>query len=505
MTEETDWIGGQLTAQAVPPDENRWIETYGGSRSYQEFRFGVRNYYRRHFALTDAARGNEKLNPGNGNVSVLCHEPRVALAVLQEMLAPHITANRLMLLLNTRAVAADVDGNVVRAVMVRSDSGAETVLRGHFFLDATELGDLLPITKTEYVTGAESRSATGELHAPETAQPLNMQAITHCFAMGYADGEDHTIEKPVEYDSWREYMPKMTPPWPGRLFSLETTDPISLKTRRRSFNPMDSTDGENLWSYRRIRDRANFKKDVFPSDITLVNWPQNDYWLGNICAVSEEEARQHRARAKQLSLSWLYWLQTAVPREDGKIGWPGLYLCNDIMGTNDGLAKYPYIRESRRIQAEFTVVEAHVGKAQRKIQVNRPSEELKAEVFADSVGIGYYRIDLHPSTGGNNYIDIDSLPFQIPLGALIPRRMENLLPACKNLGVTHITNGCYRLHPVEWNIGESAGALAAYCIEKSESPRAVRNKTALLNDFQQRLENQGVRLAWPDQERPTKI
>ena len=55
---------------------------------------------------------------------------------------------------------------------------------------------------------------------------------------------------------------------------------------------------------------------------------------------------------------------------------------------------------------------------------------------------------LHPSTGGDNYIDISSLPFQIPLGALIPERVTNLLPACKNLGVTHITNGCYRLHPV---------------------------------------------------------
>ena len=35
-------------------------------------------------------------------------------------------------------------------------------------------------------------------------------------------------------------------------------------------------------------------------------------------------------------------------------------------------------------------------------------------------------------------------------------------PACKNIGTTHITNGCYRLHPVEWNIGEAAGALAAF-------------------------------------------
>jgi len=56
--------------------------------------------------------------------------------------------------------------------------------------------------------------------------------------------------------------------------------------------------------------------------------------------------------------------------------------------------------------------------------------EVQAAEFKDSVGIGSYRIDLHFSTGGNNAIDISSLPFQIPLGALLPQRVENLLPAC---------------------------------------------------------------------------
>src|SRR5262249_30818303 len=74
----------------------------------------------------------------------------------------------------------------------------------------------------------------------------------------------------------------------------------------------------------------------------------------------------------------------------------------------------------------------------------------------------------------NNYLDISSLPFQIPLGALIPQRVENLLPGCKNLGVTHLTNGCFRLHPVEWNVGEAAGMLAAYCLRKKLQPRGVR-------------------------------
>ena len=103
-----------------------------------------------------------------------------------------------------------------------------------------------------------------------------------------------------------------------------------------------------------------------------------------------------------------------------------------------------------------------------------------------------------------NYIDISCYPFQIPLGSLIPQRVENLLPACKNLGVTHITNGCYRLHPVEWNIGEAAGALAAYCLDKGSTPRQVRNTETQLRDFQNLLAaDLGVPLEWPPYARRT--
>jgi hypothetical protein len=94
-------------------------------------------------------------------------------------------------------------------------------------------------------------------------------------------------------------------------------------------------------------------------------------------------------------------------------------------------------------------------------------------------------------------VDFDARPFQIPLGALIPRRIENLLPACKNIGTTHVTNGCYRLHPVEWSIGEAAGALAAFAFARRVSPRAVRNSPALLSEFQKSLRDDGVVLEWP--------
>ena len=122
---------------------------------------------------------------------------------------------------------------------------------------------------------------------------------------------------------------------------------------------------------------------------------------------------------------------------------------------------------------------------------------VRATQFADSVGIGSYHMDLHITTTGDHSQFGSTLPFQIPLGALIPRRVENLLPACKNLGVTHLTNGCFRLHPVEWNIGEATGALVAFCVAQKRSPREVRNKTELLADFQKLLRNDGVRLEWP--------
>jgi len=495
LTEETDWIGGQLTAQAVPPDENQWIETHGGTKSYQELRTRIREYYRRNFPLTEAARAKQYLNPGNGDVSRLCHEPRVSLAVLHEMLAPYVASSRVQVLLRHVPVSAATDADMVGAVRVRSlESGYELNLIGPYFVDATETGELLPLTKTEYVTGAESQKATGELHAKPDADPQNMQAFTCCFAMEYLHGEDHTIEQPREWEFWRDYVPPLTPPWSGKLLDLVASNPRNLEPRKMGFDPSAST---GWFRYRRIVDRGNFVPGTYVGDVTLVNWPQNDYLLGNPFECLPGVSINHVVSAKQLSLSLLYWLQTKCPRPDGGEGWKGLKLRPDIVGTEDGLAKYPYIRESRRIKAEFTILEQHVGADARAALLGKPVKEIIAEKFADTVGIGSYRIDLHPSTTGDNYIDVASLPFQIPLGALLPQRLDNLLAACKNIGTTHITNGCYRLHPVEWNIGEAVGALAAFCLTKQRAPRAVRAGGDLLRDYQKLLMDQGVRIMWP--------
>ncbi|MFV8182153.1 MULTISPECIES: FAD-dependent oxidoreductase [unclassified Streptomyces] len=498
LTEEYDWLGGQLTSQAVPPDEHTWIEQFGATASYRALRDGIRDYYRRHYPLTSQARARRELNPGAGWVSRLCHEPRVGVAVIDAMLAPYRGSGRLTVLQPYRPVAAATDGDRVTAVtLAHRDSGEQITATAAYVLDATETGELLPLTGTEYVTGFEAQSDTGEPSAPETAQPLNMQAVSYCFALDHVDG-DHTIDRPASYDFWRSYRPSF---WGAPLLSWSAPHPRTLEVVERGFTPNPGDDpadvvadqrvsgGDmNLWTFRRIAARDNFVPGAYASDITLVNWPMIDYWEGPVIDVPD--AQEHLAAAKELSYSLLYWMQTEAPRADGGTGFPGLRLRGDITGAADGLAQAPYIRESRRIRAEYTVVEQDLSLDVRggKGAANYP----------DSVGIGMYRLDLHPSTGGDTYIDVPSSPFEIPLGALVPARMENLLPAGKNLGTTHITNGCYRLHPVEWNIGEVAGLLAAHCVEHNLTPRGVRNTPDRLETFQHLLRAHGVELRWPD-------
>jgi len=497
LVEETDWIGGQLTSQGVPPDEHTWIEQFGRTRGYRLLRDNIRDYYRTWYPLTDEARARPDLNPGEGRVSRLCHEPRVAAAVLDAMVAPYVSAGRLRILLGHRVIAAEVDGDRVRGVTVEGPDG-RVAITAKYIVDATELGDLLPLTGAEHVTGFESTSDTGEPSAPTQAQPANMQAFSWLFAIDHQADEDHTIDRPAGYSDWVRYQP---PKWPNPLLSLHAPDPRTLENVRRDFLPnaesgpvvadqrADPGDKE-LWAFRRVLSRKVFRPGFAASDVTIVNWPMIDYLPGPLIGVSDEERDKHLAGARELSMSMLYWLQTEAPRADGGTGWPGLRLRGDVLGTADGLAKAPYIRESRRIAARYRIVEQDLSMAVRG--------DRGAVVYPDSVGVGMYRIDLHPSTGGDTYIDVASSPFQIPLGALLPVRLRNLLPAAKNIGTTHITNGCYRLHPVEWNIGEVVGALAAHCLEGGLEPEQVHADSTRLRVFQDELVADGVELAWPE-------
>jgi hypothetical protein len=473
LVEETEWVGGQLSAQGVcTPDENRWIEAGGGTASYRAFRQRVREHYLSRYRLSEIGQAQPHFNPGNCWVSRLAMEPLVAAALLRESLQrlPGVALH-----LNTRVVAAEVADDAITALRAVGPDGKEIVFRGTYVLDATDLGDLLPMAGVEHVIGAESRAETGEPDAPETAHPEWIQPFTFPFALEMRPaGEDHTIAPPSDYEALKALQ---------RYHILD--------------GAMRGMFGElGWWTYRRVIAAENFDDPAFPCDIAMINTGSNDFMGGVVPGESPEADAQTLARARRVSLGYVYWLQTECPRVDDptRRGYPEFRLRADLFGTPDGIAPAPYIRESRRIRALKTVVQQEI--VAKDSAGNAHQTGARAAFFPDSCGIGHYWLDIHQGGTPEPGRFMETRPFQIPLGALIPARVVNLLAACKNLGVTHLTNGAYRLHPIEWNIGESAGALAAYCAARGTTPHALYRNSAALRAFQRVLLEQGVPLYW---------
>lgn len=73
----------------------------------------------------------------------------------------------------------------------------------------------------------------------------------------------------------------------------------------------------NLLQYRQVVDPGQFELGYAPHPVTVMNWPQNDYFEKNIIDKSAHEVKEALDDARNLSLSVLYWLQTEAPRHDG--------------------------------------------------------------------------------------------------------------------------------------------------------------------------------------------
>ncbi len=466
LTEETDWLGGQMTAQGVSAlDENYLVETSGASQSYQSLRHAIREFYRK-----QTTNSSDQLNPGNSWVTLLAFEPKVALTEINSRLQPAIDAGMLKILTRNKAyrVEKQNDHNARAVDFVNLDSGETTTIKTHFVLDATELGDLLPLAGYKYSTGSDAQNDTGEPHAPPQANPDNVQDFTYPFILELKRGESNKIAKPDKYEEFTG----------AGKFSFQGYKMFEAKGDYLPF-----------WHYRRLIAAENFQSDHYPNDIAMINWDSNDLRGYNIIDQPDETVVSRLALGKLVSLGFLYWLQNEAPRDDGGHGYPELTLRPDLIGTKDGLSKFPYIRESRRVNAVRTIVEKDI--------VAAFANGARSTQFIDTVGIGLYPVDIH---GHQEVPGAGQLtrPFQIPLASLIPKEGGNLLPACKNIGTTHITNGAYRLHPIEWSIGEAQAALAYYCLAAKKKPIQVLEEKSNLRKLQQILVESGVPIFWFD-------
>lgn len=224
------------------------------------------------------------------------------------------------------------------------------------------------------------------------------------------------------------------------------------------------------------------------------------------------------------------------------------------MGTVHGLSKFPYIRESRRLIGRagwgysqgFTINEIDVSrhnyqepyypktlpssmykdlevamaglKAIAVIRGTVKPDDLKwrtrSRIYPDSVGIGSYPIDFHPCMAlspperpgnyerpGERQGAAKTYPYQIPLRAMIPPKIDNLLVTGKNIATSHISAATYRVQSFEWSAGAAAGTTAAFALETAIRPYQLVEKipqsSQELEALQRRLNANGNPTAFP--------
>jgi len=475
LVAQEPWLGGQLTSQAVPPDEHPLIEHGGASQSYLRFREDMRRQVRALPGFLDRATLTDGTNPGDGWVSRLCIEPVWAARWLEELLAPQQAAGRLRVLRLSQLLAAQCKGADVRELLLRRHDGSVVTVRAPWYVDGTDTGELLLQARLPYRLGKEAQSEFDEPDAPPQADALDQQPVTHVLALRRQDQPGPIIAAPAGYARWREHrLPhyghlQFSEQMPGRGRGVVSRLPW-----------VASGQVLDWWRYRRIVSRAQWAgpRQAARADVTLLNWAQNDYALHPLLdGPLPEPAVREAARA--LSSSLLHWLQTEAPRHDGGVGYPEWQPAADVLGTADGLAQTLYVRESRRIVGRSTLT-------QRDMQA--PPQQR-----SDAVAIAWYNLDMHPTCVSGQGCNAPVQPFELPLGVFIPAQGGNVIAGCKNIATTQLAGACTRVHPAEWAVGEVAGLLAAQALREGwpDSP-------AQLQRLQQSLDRAGVARHWSD-------
>ena len=490
LVEPTSSLGGQFTAQMVPvPDENSHIEKPDGpsTDSYRDLRAYVRNYYA---GLPGIKPGREQ-NVGMCWVSRVSGTPGVWEDAVHARLRPYYGPRGIKTIYlrhQIQSAARYANGRFAWADIVNLDNGRVTRIGAQYLLDATEDGEALHLAGAPLVIGQEAKSEYGEPHAPETARPDWVQSFTYCFSLRWAAPDEPRVivEKPEEY----EYFKSLGEYTLDYVYSERGT--VTYKVLERA-----EGSGGPFWSYRRLLWSNSFEgTPASPvGDVALMNWRGNDFHEESYLGKSPEEQVRILKRGKAFAQGFLHWLQTECPRDDGNgVGYPEMQLAGPavVPGVGqDGFALHPYVRESRRLKAKFTLTENHLTSPDPKARWG--------EAFFDSVGCALYAVDIHPSKGEPPLL-VPALPYHIPLGSFLPASgPPNVLPAAKNFGASRLALASARMHPTEWLVGQVAGSLAAFCLQRHISdPTAVRETPELLSAFQDQLRRDGVTLYWSD-------
>lgn len=471
VIEESDWVGGQMTGAAVSTmDDVRRTRT----GIYNEFIKRVREFY-------DAR--NTPVNVCYWGSDTIACEPWVGQKILLDMMKE---SGDITVLTLARVTKANCENNRVVSADVETPDEKFT-LTAKVFIDATETGSFIPLTGARY--------RVGNSIAPDTDENSVIQDITYVAVVKkYPDGLPEGLRltrRPPGYEEFsehfREVISKDGNKWPG-------VHPFNVAVFK---------------AYRALPDIANPDRGQIDGGVyatwdlitrTGLNWA-NDYpgRKGGHAGMPAKylEDKRFRRDAERLAmaktLSFIFYMQTELGMEDWSVddrqGYGG-WFSNDWQTWEEmpevfspilkNFPPFPYIRESRRIVGVQTMTVTDV------IRDEYLRRTLKSK--RNAIALGEYPTDIH-GLRDTHYLDLDlgenpaDIPddaewlgglFQIPMGALIPEKVDGLLAAEKNISVSRIVNGSTRLHPVTMLTGQAAGALAAESVRQKKQPRDIR-------------------------------
>lgn len=598
MTEITDWVGGQISAQGTSALDERTTQRSKlfFPRGYLELRQRIEEYY-------------GKLNPGDCWVSESCFLPKDAHKIMWEQLkdaeakgggklkwfpstvikdlkietvanegtGKQITSaigiqhssNNEYLPLNTLPLSSTIEDaysyqdsekfskEIIRFV----PASASDTVADWYLIEATETGEIVGLTDIPYRLGIDPLSSFEPSSSSVTGDEYCTQGFTYTFAME-ATEEPQANEMPTFYSQHQNYY----------SYELERLADFDLVfTYRRIWSPQEG----DLEKFGGIEFSA-----PTPGDISMQNWTWgNDYrpgtakdnliytrrqlkelgqlepngWMGGLRTRTLSRGEDH-------SLGYFYWLVEGTT--DSQLGdgvkkpYPNNRLLQGIdspMGTAHGLSKYPYIREGRRIVGRvypgyskgFNINEIDISRADyrneyysqqldaktyrqlwikldkddpianRNKNIDKIQQRTRSSIYPDSVGIGHYAIDFHPcmnesppEKAGNTEREGErkgggqAYPFQIPLRAMIPQEIDNLIVTGKSIATSHIASAAYRVHSFEWSSGAAAGITAVFSLEEKTMPYQLVDEPIIKeNQFKllkKRLEAAGNPTAFPD-------
>lgn len=376
---------------------------------WNEFREALRNHYGGAAALE------------TGWVSNTLFEPSVGNMIFNQMASKEKNLEIIHGFYITDIIKV---GNLVKGAVFKNDKNEILEISAKVTIDATDIGESLKMAGAEYRLGMDSKLETNEANAPMKANDIVQDLTWVAILKDYGVNADKTIPKPSNYNAAN---------FKGSC--VETVDNIKI-------------DCDKMLSYGKL-----------PNHKYMINWPTkgNDVYL-DVVELSREERNKELLKAKNYTLQFVYYIQN-------ELGYKNLGLADDEFKTDDSLAYAPYYREGRRLKGVSFFTYNHVAKPYSQ----------KEALYKTGISVGDYPVDHHHKQNPNAPdLGFPAVPsYNIPLGALIPEKINGLVVSDKAISVSNLINGATRLQPVVLLTGQAAGTLAAIAAKENKEVREV--------------------------------